>query len=521
MFGNLPLALSQAAAYMMTMALDFVEYLHRLYIDIGRFISRPFPPYADGVYSCWKLSVEALMESNPHAIDLLRLCSFLSPEGISYDLLYRGRNGIDWLNDGTTPISLTFLLKMLMYVFCVDKFILDDAIDDLVKYALAKRKSLITSSGKSRSLWIHPLVQIWARESYSKGNSIFLVRELEFLAQLRMEGARRAVCLIGNGLRSQLHDRGSSEWIYERETMVHLRICYDEYIPNYIMRGDDSADKRLAFAVWKLGGLKLFWGEYRLAADLLRKSIGWYEKLLSEDPEVEVDMLLVKQHLSLIYICRDKLDRTPEQIEVLINETALRQKVLLGELDPNTLWSLSLKASWLFHQGYLSESIILFERCMENNQKVLKPGDPINMANIHNLAFAYEGVGENNKALELYEQSLALYQKYRGLNHQDTLIVLGNIADWRTSLGNLKGACECRQLVVQGYEATFGLANSNTLEAITRLRRVYLTMKQFGKALQVTEKFLEGWKILNGEESPESHDMLEEIELRREGFESN
>jgi hypothetical protein len=91
---------------MVTRALDFIEYLHRLCEDICGFIGRSFPPYADGVFSCWKLSVQALQESNPDAIPLLRLCSFLSPEGVSKELLYRGLKSMHWLNCSEIPSAV-------------------------------------------------------------------------------------------------------------------------------------------------------------------------------------------------------------------------------------------------------------------------------------------------------------------------------------------------------------------------------------------------------------------------------
>lgn len=44
------------------------------------------------------------MKSYPHAFDLLRLCSFLSPDGVSEELLYRGLKGIEWANNGNIPL---------------------------------------------------------------------------------------------------------------------------------------------------------------------------------------------------------------------------------------------------------------------------------------------------------------------------------------------------------------------------------------------------------------------------------
>jgi hypothetical protein len=100
--GYLPLALSQAAAYVLTRALDYIEYLRRLRVNMARYVSAKFSTYAEGVFSCWELSVQALMLSMPRAIDLLRLCSFLSPDGVSGELLYRGLSAMEWFDNGNT-----------------------------------------------------------------------------------------------------------------------------------------------------------------------------------------------------------------------------------------------------------------------------------------------------------------------------------------------------------------------------------------------------------------------------------
>ena len=87
--------------------IDLEEYLKRLCDDLGRFISKPYSQYAEGVFSCWKLSVQALQEFNPDAITLLRLCSFLSPEGVSKELLSRGWKAVDVQKNGSSTLCLS------------------------------------------------------------------------------------------------------------------------------------------------------------------------------------------------------------------------------------------------------------------------------------------------------------------------------------------------------------------------------------------------------------------------------
>lgn len=105
LLGHLPLALAQAAAFIRKASLSLIEYLRRLEQDLVRYVSKTYPPYKDGVFSCWKLSVQAVIELNPHAIDLLRICAFLSPDGISTELLRKGLQEMKCLN-GEYRISI-------------------------------------------------------------------------------------------------------------------------------------------------------------------------------------------------------------------------------------------------------------------------------------------------------------------------------------------------------------------------------------------------------------------------------
>jgi len=89
--GGLPLAAEQAAAYLGPRAgVSFDNYA----ADIGRLIKRPKPEgatggYPDTVYAAFVKSLETLgdVEGGDIALDILRLCAFLSPDGVDPELL--------------------------------------------------------------------------------------------------------------------------------------------------------------------------------------------------------------------------------------------------------------------------------------------------------------------------------------------------------------------------------------------------------------------------------------------------
>ncbi|KAF8246609.1 hypothetical protein K440DRAFT_662037 [Wilcoxina mikolae CBS 423.85] len=453
--GNLPLAVSQAAAYMARTVLSFVEYLERLCEDITRFIGRPFPLYADGVFSCWKLSVQALKESNPDAIHLLRLCAFLSPDGIPKELLYRGLEAMDWVEN--------------------DKFRLDEAIGDLIKYALMKHK--FSSTGGSQSLWMHPLVQLWARDSYDNGKSVVLERESDFQLQLRKEGAREAVCLVGRALRVETNTRQNCEWLFEREISTHLKLCYDEYISKYIWDDDDLAGEKLALMLCNFGMLKFYWDESYVAADFLRKALRLYEKLPHRSLTTEIAFLHAKQGLAAIYLCGgiNRRDYCIENVALLLDETFLGQRLLLGEYHRETLVSLDLKGTCLHKQGKSHESLKLRQICLDSTKKALPENDPASFVANSNIAPLYTSLGQYDLALQYYMNCLDLCERFDDLNRRNSVVTMSNIAIFfEHHLKDYEKALEYWQKSAEGYESILGLANRRTLEALEKLKHVCL-----------------------------------------------
>ena len=392
---------------------------------------------------------------------------------------------------------------------------MDDCIDDLVWYALVKRISPIGTGGtKISSLWIHPLVQHYARESYCDNGSVTLAHDEELLDTLRRKGARDAVRLVGYGLNSRFSNRESKEWIYERQNMAHLSLCCDEYIPKHIAKQGDIRDKLLALALNNFGVFKHYWHDIRTSETLFLESIRLYESVLPASTETEVALLNTKKCLVSIYISRDRLNATVKNVELLMSEVLLGHRLLLGEHHPDTLDSASVQAMMVAVYGNLVEAVELYQMCMENNQ-MLDPGNPTNMATTRNLAFAYARLGKNSEAMELLNLSLVLHRKYRGANHQDTLVALGGIARFKARQGQLQEAFECYRDRAEGFEQTFGLANRDTLDALAEARMFCLRKRYFEEAMRMTKRYLEGWKALIGKEHVDAHRLLQDIEAER------
>jgi hypothetical protein len=129
--GGLPLAAEQAAVHLRPRAgTSFDDYA----ADIAALIKRPRPKgatgdYPDTVYAAFVKSLETVksIESGETALDILRLCAFLSPDGVDLGLLT-----VEW---GGKVLSATFANAIS------DKPSREDALAVLVSLSLLRQEN--------------------------------------------------------------------------------------------------------------------------------------------------------------------------------------------------------------------------------------------------------------------------------------------------------------------------------------------------------------------------------------------
>jgi tetratricopeptide (TPR) repeat protein len=129
--GGLPLAAEQAAVHLRPRAgTSFDDYA----ADIATLIRRPRAKgakgdYSDTVYAAFVKSLEALktIEGGETALDLLRLCAFLSPDGVELGLL---------LSDESGEVLPTSFAKATS-----DKYAREDALAALISLSLLRQEN--------------------------------------------------------------------------------------------------------------------------------------------------------------------------------------------------------------------------------------------------------------------------------------------------------------------------------------------------------------------------------------------
>jgi hypothetical protein len=143
--GGLPLALEQAAAYIVATGRSLARYLESFRQRRGRLLTRGTPTGYNGtVATTWSLAFTQLEQFAPQAVGLLRLLACCAPEAIPVRLLLQPRPGLADDLSGDVAAMLVPLLE--------DELAVDDAVLALRQY------SLVTPVGDGLVL-VHRLVQ--------------------------------------------------------------------------------------------------------------------------------------------------------------------------------------------------------------------------------------------------------------------------------------------------------------------------------------------------------------------------
>lgn len=144
--GHLPLALTQAASYIISVESALADYLvlyrqhrHKLLAK-----SKASIDYPHTVATTWEISFQYIKQQSQNAADLLNLCAFLPPDNINRHDLAQGLKGLNDLNS----LSLR------------DPLMFDEAIATLKQYSLIDLKK--------DTFLIHRLVQAIAKDRMSK-----------------------------------------------------------------------------------------------------------------------------------------------------------------------------------------------------------------------------------------------------------------------------------------------------------------------------------------------------------------
>jgi tetratricopeptide (TPR) repeat protein len=391
--GDLPLALTQAAAYVEATGCSLGRYLELFRGVRARLLRKGQPPedYPHTVATTWSLVYDRVQGASPAAAELLSLLAFLDP--------------------GRVPLRLVreqaeHLPEMLAKT-AADPLGLEEALSLLRRHALVEREG--------ERLLVHRLVQMVVREHLGQEDSRYM--------------AARAVAVVNAAFPFEWNDLAT--WAPSGEMLPHAFTAT-------VHAAELDADTLEAAHLLHRAGL------YLLRHGLLAEARQALERAL----EIKRKVLGTEEHpsaASSLAVLATVLEAQGELAGArrdLVRSLEIQRKVLGTEEHPSVASSLHELARVLQAQGELAEARRHLERSLEIKRKVLGTEEHSSVAaSLHTLAIVLEGQGELAGARRHLEHSMEIKRKVLGTEeHPSVAASLHTLAGVLRAQGELAEA---------------------------------------------------------------------------------
>jgi tetratricopeptide (TPR) repeat protein len=415
--GNLPLALEQAAAYLVEHGESFGRYLETYRKKGVALFKRSKTPVGDHdpLTVTWSLNFEAVKRRSRASADVLNAIAFLAPDAIPDELFLEGGAEI-------SP-AIAKVLKTEGNL----------AIGTLVAPLL--RYSLIERDPEGQTLRVHRLVQEVVKGSLGKNapkirqDVVMALRHAflwpEFETWTRCERLLPHLLAVAD----KLEDNDELSWLlhagaaylYARARFIEAEPLFERSLAiKEKSLGDEHAD--VAVALNNLAELYRNLGRLSEAEPLFERSLAIKEKSLGDDHAAVATAL---NNLAILYAAQGRLT----EAESLHERSLTIVEKSFGGNHPNVALTLNNLAILFAAQGRLSDAEPLYERSLSIREKSLGSNHPDVATSLNNLAILYADQGRLSEAEPRLELSLAIREKSLGGDHPDVADSLHNLAN--------------------------------------------------------------------------------------------
>ena len=431
--GNLPLALDQAAAYIIQTRIAPAVYLRRLWEHPAEMYAAAGGSLGQRTISrVWDITLEAIQAREPAAITLLHILACYAPDNIPRVIL-----------GGDDIVSLAA----------------DEALSVLASY------SMITLTPDVVSM--HRLVQAVMLERHPPDDPSPVFGGESPLTT--------ALTWLNEALPAD-PDTSAAGWPLLRSLVPHAETLAVRFPP-----GDQP--QTLGRVLNQFGVFLDSQGQYGQALPLKQRALAISEAALGPDhPSTAIRL--------------DNLAETYNALGLHGEELPLRQRALaifeaaLGPDHPETATVLDNLAATYNALGQPGEALPLQQRALAITEAALGPDHSATAIRLNNLAATYNALGEPGEALPLQQRALAISEAALGPDHPSTAIRLDNLAYTYVELGRQGEALPLRQRALAITEATLGPDHPETATVLDNLAYTYNALGQPGEALPLQQRAL-------------------------------
>jgi hypothetical protein len=451
---NLPLALTQAAAYLQQTGLTAHAYLALLADRATAILTQSVPAtYPVSLAASLQLAFGQLAAEESAALTLLRLAAQLAPEPIPFTLFTARPDRL--------PAPLA------------------EAAGDTV--AFARVTQLLRHRALARvgpdGLQVHRLVQ-----------AILGDRPINTSGEDDMTTvARRLLCAT---LAADPWDNPAS-WPAWRQLLPHVLAV------TVTARGAELGSVDVPWLLGRAASYLRTRGEPGPARELFERAHQLYRDMLGED---HPDTLTASNNLAANLRALGE----HEQARQLNEDTLTHRRRVLGDDHPFTLLSATSLAIDLRNLGEHQRARQLQEASLARCRRVLGDDHPDTLWSAGNLTVVLSELGEYERARQLQEDTRARYRRVLGDDHRATLVSATILVVVLSALGERERARELAEDTLARFRRVLGDDHPDTLRSATNLATVLNALGEHKRARELAEDTLARFRRVLGDGHPDT-----------------
>ena len=434
--GHLPLAISQAAAFITENSMDLGQYLEAFKSDVSQVQDllsedlgdhRRYSDSESSIFSTWKLSFDQISKQQPRAAEILSLMAVLDRNAVPKSLL---------IKDNERAIDFTLALGILQAF------------------------SLIISE-KDSKFGIHRLVQLSTQRWLELQNSFEHWQEI----------ALRAI-----SVHFPLGD-------YKNWPQCEALSQHAQVVIRYEYRSDSCLVER-ARVLHNLARFDDQQSRYTLAHARYTEAITARKRLLGvEDPDTLQSICMYGQLLF-------HESKYPDA-EKALRESLSGRETMLGAEHPDTIMNLGHLAEVVRGQCRYEEAEAIYLRTLKGKEE--DPSDDlIAMQNMDNLGSVLRDAGRLEEADSWVRRAFMARERVTGHDSLPTVSSVSHLALILRLRGNFDEAETMNKRALAGFEKTLGREHHFTLRSLDDLSVVFRSQNKLHAAEEQNRRALKG-----------------------------
>ena len=500
--GYLPLALEQAAAYILAKGIGFGAYLRSYEKRRLQLLEKEKPQtgdYPESVATTWAINFEAVQTSSEAAADLLRVSAFLAPDNIPYEILLLGKD------------QLGAALGAALAETADDELVIPELLEELTRYSLIRLETADRYS-------IHRMVQEVLRDVLAAQRQQWIDRTVAALNETfpnpEFENWWRCDRLIEHVLAIDLQQATQT---IELGRLLNQAGCFLDNQGRYIeaesiylealqlrkiVLGEQHTDTSTSLN--NLAWLYYSQGRYEEAVPLYSEALET-KRILFGDTHPDVASIL--NNLGLLYEAQGQY----EQAELLLQQALEISIFSLGEEHPDVAQSLNNLAALYESQGRYEKAELSYLKALEMRRILLGEDHPDIVESLNNLADLYRTQGRLEESEILFLKVLQLGKYLWGENHPRIASSLNNLALVYFSQKLYSKAEKCYLQALKMNKALLGKIHPNIATCLNNLATLYKKQDRYEEAKLLYQQAIEMQRSLLREEHPSMASCLNNL----------